>query len=553
MSISCPFEVTVTFSRLMETFVVSKANFTHNHKVSKEIFASIYPKNRMPAELKSYDLATLTNLGAKPKKIKYFLEDKFETNLTSKDVHNLMYRSKCVVNDDFENLKKLSEDFCAEGNVMHVIKSEQNVLKSIYVQLFESIQLFASFPHVLLIDVTYKLNALNFPLLIFMISDNMGCGRIVAGSYIDCETQESFEDAIKIFKNENKNWHSINTVMLDKDMSEINAVKNQFPNAKIRLCMFHVQTAFLRKIKSLSISKIESDKSIEFFRMLCFANSLEEFNEIETRFLKNCSKNVETYYCKNWQNIKDQWAGFALKDTIIYGNTTNNRLESKNGKLKLLIKPTDGLIESVKAFITFVKKDISEMTIKKTREQFTVTTESNGSLLIRLCESVLTSFATKIVKKSEILANSSKFVFSKNADGNINVRFSSKNSKPTTATINLNESTCDCRQFNIYRLPCCHLISYYYSKNLNFNVKTFPKQYFLDFEFQNTVIEKKQNVQKRLSIQKKEKVQKKLSDRNKFSLIKPKIDRFIAIMTNLSSEKFLNGLEVASKFFDDFE
>ena len=90
MKVSCPFFIRASYVRQMEHFVVSDSNFNHSHEVSKEIYSTIYPNNRITQELKQSDIGLLKELDARPKKIKYYLENKFSTFVTSKDVQNLI-------------------------------------------------------------------------------------------------------------------------------------------------------------------------------------------------------------------------------------------------------------------------------------------------------------------------------------------------------------------------------------------------------------------------------------------------------------------------------
>ena len=214
MSFNCPFKINSTYNRHMEKFIVTKVLFKHNHNVSKECFEMLYPANRLTNDLKNFDLKKITDLEPKPKKVKYMLEKKFDTFPTNKDINNLMYKSKCCSSDSPDELMKFVENFTqVEKNIAHIVKNDDNILQSIYLQLSESIHMFSTYPTVLLMDFTYKLNSLNMPLLIFMCSDNMGNGRIVASCFITSEIVETITNAIEIFKRYNPCWKKLRQLL----------------------------------------------------------------------------------------------------------------------------------------------------------------------------------------------------------------------------------------------------------------------------------------------------------------------------------------------------
>lgn len=153
--------------------------------------------------MKSFDIQPIISLDPKPKKVKYFLEEKFDTFITAKDVNNLLYRNRNKTDDTHSSLNDFAKTFCkAEKNILKIV-SHETTINMVYIQLAESVQLFRSFPNVLLIDITYKINNLNLPLLVFMVSDNMGCGRIIAGCFVSSEMKTDIEQALQLFKEHN--------------------------------------------------------------------------------------------------------------------------------------------------------------------------------------------------------------------------------------------------------------------------------------------------------------------------------------------------------------
>lgn len=78
--------------------------------------------------------------------------------------------------------------FSLTGSVVTAFTDKDDMLKAIYFQTSEMRTTFASYPELLLIDATYKLNDLNMPLYVLMIVDGNGESEIV------CLWLTQFED-----------------------------------------------------------------------------------------------------------------------------------------------------------------------------------------------------------------------------------------------------------------------------------------------------------------------------------------------------------------------
>ncbi|ELT89899.1 hypothetical protein CAPTEDRAFT_200595 [Capitella teleta] len=108
------------------------------------------------------------------------------------------------------------------------------------------------------------------------------------------------------------------TVMLDKDESEIAAIKQQMPRATILLCTFHVIKNFKTKINELVIP---ADQKTE----LSSGQSTPPIYE---------------YFFNNWLEDKGMWAHHKRRHLLTLSNNTNNRIESENAKLKRIMDTT---------------------------------------------------------------------------------------------------------------------------------------------------------------------------------------------------------------------
>lgn len=195
---------------------------------------------------------------------------------------------------------------------------------------------FNSYPEVILVDATYKLNNLRMPLYLLMCIDGNGQGEIVLMFLTTMETEEAITKMIRTFKLTNPKWEYTKVVMSDKDFNERAVFKKEFPNAALHICLFHVLRSFRREVTTdkLSIRPGERDHVLEIISKLAYSNSESEYDEHYQDLLKSGLKTVISYYNANWHGIREQWVACYKDVCFTLGERTNNRLESINGKIK---------------------------------------------------------------------------------------------------------------------------------------------------------------------------------------------------------------------------
>ena len=124
------------------------------------------------------------------------------------------------------------------------------MLKAIYFQTSEMRSAFASYPELLLIDATYKLNDLNMPLYVLMIVDGNGESEIVCLWLTQFVDQETITELVQEFKKHNSSWNLTQCIMSDKDMTERNVLSAQFPQSKLLICLFHTLHTMRREVST---------------------------------------------------------------------------------------------------------------------------------------------------------------------------------------------------------------------------------------------------------------------------------------------------------------
>ena len=98
---------------------------------------------------------------------------------------------------------------------------------------------FRKYSEILFMDTTYNVRGIRY--LQFWL--RMGTGGVnqwlTATVYVRSETKEHINKVLDKFC-EHNDVTGVGIVMADKDLNEMNAIKEHIPNATILLCKFHV-------------------------------------------------------------------------------------------------------------------------------------------------------------------------------------------------------------------------------------------------------------------------------------------------------------------------
>ena len=151
---------------------------------------------------------------------------------------------------------------------LEVFADQDENLMGIFYQDNSMIQLYAAFPEVLFVDATHKVNELRMPLYIFLVCDGNGPGEIVAAFLVASEQKPVIEQMVRIFKKHNTSWSATRVTMTDKDTNERDSLSEEFSDAVLQLCLFHVHRTFGREIttEAMSIRSAEKSLVLDYFK-----------------------------------------------------------------------------------------------------------------------------------------------------------------------------------------------------------------------------------------------------------------------------------------------
>ena len=260
--------------------------------------------------------------------------------------------------------------------------------------------MFSVYPEVLFVDATYKLNDLHMPLYILLAIDGNGESEIVCLWVVQNEDKVTITNLFAEFKRCNENATLVQCVMTDKDMTERDVIKEQFPQAGLAICLFHTLRTMRREIScdKLGISQGERVMCLELLSKMAYSKSEEAYQEYYEELTQCAPRNVLDYFESNWHCIRHEWVDGLKNSLCNFMNRTNNRLESTNGKLKAVITKYSGMVQFFNDLMQCIQslkleRDHRALEVTMKRRVYSFTAES----VLGKYSAVLTPYAFEFV------------------------------------------------------------------------------------------------------------------------------------------------------------
>lgn len=446
--------------------IVVTSNNRHSHISSKSNFDRL-PQNRKFNNEERQFVEDAISMKASGSLIANRLNEKSGKSFVAKDINNI--RPHLNITNMNGDLNELYESLKSFPHIAQFYVDENNQLEGMFFQTENMRTWFSNYPEVVFIDATYKLNDRNMPLLFMCVMDGDGRTQIACLAVIKSENIQSLSKILKTFTEKNVNSKNVRVVIMDKSFAEYNTVKTFFPQADIQICIFHVLQIFRREVTTAkrSITKLQRNQALKILSRMVYVQTEEEYNSLYNELIDmNCQKLTE-YFDENWNTIemRTRWAGYFTHKYLNFQNYTNNRIESINQKLKLVVTP----YSTFNNFVTDVIK--CSLMLQHNRDHQHIYRQLKRPVETFPIESsefkyreTLTEFAFThvldelhnmndlhiLAKENEIIAFSRR---PKSSNSQSNISYSTRS------------NSCTCSFFLNMDLPCRHLMEFHRSTN----------------------------------------------------------------------------------------
>ncbi|KAD2804946.1 hypothetical protein E3N88_38323 [Mikania micrantha] len=213
-----------------------------------------------------------------------------------RDVYNLQHKIK--------NKKKFGDTpMQVFENVLHSQRyvyytredPETNVVEDIFFCHPKSYCWWRAFPHVLMMDATYKLNQyrLSFIQIVGMTSTHQTFS--IAHAFVSKEREENYVWVLEMAKSMSNKCMEPRVIITDRDLAVMNACRKVFPEAAKYLCRWHIDENIAKHYKA-SFSDTDWKKFKGRWANLCNSLTTElydyNYNRLYERLIKDDKKSI---------------------------------------------------------------------------------------------------------------------------------------------------------------------------------------------------------------------------------------------------------------------
>lgn len=322
-------------------FSVTEINPNHeNHDTDRNTFLA-YPESVRLTESEAAEATKMIEAGGSKQRIKALLSKGREAPVPLAVLHNLDTKNRLSkqTNNRKDDFKHLIDMMASIPNArIRIITNDQNEFIGLYFQDERMAHMFEKYPEIILYDATHDLNNKKLPLFTQLCIDGNGNSEIVSIYLCVSESRQGVGSMIDVFKELNPAWIKTKVILGDKDFADRYVYSEKFVNAVMKICLFHVQRTFRREITThkREITSSEREEALTILQRLVYSCSEEQYQAAYSQLINLNLEHVTSYYNQNWHCIREEWTLFGLNEHCSYMNTTNNRSESLNQKLKLV-------------------------------------------------------------------------------------------------------------------------------------------------------------------------------------------------------------------------
>ena len=106
------------------------------------------------------------------------------------------------------------------------------------------------------------------------------------------------------FKECNPTWSIVTVIIINKDFTEWEILKVEFPNATILFCQFHVIKCFFKKVCNFEILKDDRDEIQDILCQLIHASDESVYSSLKEDLFQIVCEDFKKYFLKNWDSCQ---------------------------------------------------------------------------------------------------------------------------------------------------------------------------------------------------------------------------------------------------------
>ncbi|XP_035839422.1 PKS-NRPS hybrid synthetase CHGG_01239 isoform X1 [Helianthus annuus] len=409
--IGCPFSLLAIRDVTNDTWELKVDNANHNHEPTTSLLGHAFVRRFTEAEYKLVEQLTAQNM--EPRIIFQTLRKQFPDSLhVQKDVQNAVQKIRATLMDGKTPIQAL-ESLPHDHRFIYDTRQEPktDVVTEIFFVHPYSITMWRAFPHVMLIDATYKTNLYNMPFVQVVGVTSTGKSFCIAHAVICKERRGNYVWVLERIKSILHECMMSRVIVTDRELALINVCSKVFPNATRLLCQFHIEQNIVRQCKK-GFDKEDWGKFMTYWRRVCESTSepMYKYNleKMCNRLVVANRESVYDYVYENWLKDYKEMFVYAWTDKCRnFGQRTTNRVESQHANLKRYITRGSSLVRIARCVIDIVETQYDEI-----QKSFTESIEKTinhhrhpllDNLRGKVSHEALDLLAKELMRKLEVL------------------------------------------------------------------------------------------------------------------------------------------------------
>ncbi|KAF7130425.1 hypothetical protein RHSIM_Rhsim10G0158300 [Rhododendron simsii] len=181
---------------------------------------------------------------------------------------------------------------------------------------------YATLRDVLVFDTTYRTNAYKKPFVILAGVSNQFMTTIFGCALLSKETEETYNWALEMFMEAMDGKCPI-SVVTDGDLAMRKAISNIFPDARHRLCMWHLERNAAKNVQKPGFVS-------DFTHLMLMECEVEEFDSLWADIVSHYGLETNAWVLEMYRD-RARWAEAYLIGHFFAGMRSTQRCEEQNG------------------------------------------------------------------------------------------------------------------------------------------------------------------------------------------------------------------------------
>ncbi|MBW0570386.1 hypothetical protein O181_110101 [Austropuccinia psidii MF-1] len=240
--LDCPFRIYARKYAKSTTWTLKVKNTEHSHDTTESIMA--HPAFRKFNEQETSQIAQMSESLLMPRQIQAQLcsQREYDRPVILQDIYSQVNKIKKDKLQGRRPINALTDNLKEENFVWSSAGDSEGHITSLFFTHPLAIKLLHGFPHVILMDCTYKTNKYKMPL--FILLDSAQPTRPFMGLFLmNNETEPSYTWELNQYIEKvlnNTNLVPPPVIVIDRDLALINSLKKLFPDSKFMLCIWNI-------------------------------------------------------------------------------------------------------------------------------------------------------------------------------------------------------------------------------------------------------------------------------------------------------------------------